>query len=331
MKKFTKITLIVVAVMAGVGILLCGIASMMGAGSVVSIARSGGLDFGNWHIGATGIYYSADEDDWVDVGDIDVGDISDEDTDGVKLSDQELPEDWEDNLETAEYAVSSVQNIKFEIDAAEVLVEASEDAQTLGVRLIRGQEKYYDCALEGDTLTISYQSKGHYFRKAPKIVVMLPEEAVFHSLTVEMGASALEFQVPKLTVSELSVDAGVGSLEAERFDVSERMEINVGLGSVEIADGTYGEMNLDCGMGNIAVGGKVLGNVTGSCSMGNLELDFQGKEMDYNYDLSCSMGNLEINGKSYSSINGMREVRNEGAVGTITLDCGMGNVELNIE
>lgn len=203
MKKFTKITLIVVAVMAGVGILLCGIASMMGAGSVVSIARSGGLDFGNWHIGPEGIYYSTDEEDWVDVGDIDVGDISDEDTDGVKLSDQELPEDWEDNLGTAEYAVSSVQNIKFEIDAAEVLVEASEDAQTLGVRLIRGQEKYYDCALEGDTLTISYQSKGHYFRKAPKILVTLPEEAVFHSLTVEMGASALEFQVPKLTVSEL--------------------------------------------------------------------------------------------------------------------------------
>ena len=155
MKKFTKITLIVVAVMAGVGILLCGIASMMGAGSVVSIARSGGLDFGNWHIGPEGIYYSTDEEDWVDVGDIDVWNISDEDTDGVKLSEQELPEDWEDNLGTAEYAVSSVQNIKFEIDAAEVAVEASEDAQTLGVRLIRGQEKYYDCALEGDTLTIS--------------------------------------------------------------------------------------------------------------------------------------------------------------------------------
>ncbi len=329
MKKFTKITLIVVAVMAGVGILLCGIASMMGAGSVVSIARSGGLDFGNWHIGPTGIYYHSGDDYGSDVGDI--GDIDGEAADGVKLSDKELPEDWADNLGTEEYAVSSFQNIKFEIDAAEVLVEASEDAQTLGVRLLRGQEKYYDCALEGDTLTISYQSKGHYFRKAPKIVVMLPEEAVFHSLTVEMGASALEFQVPKLTVSELSVDAGVGSLEAERFDVSERMEINVGLGSVEIADGTYGEMNLDCGMGNIAVGGKVLGNVTGSCSMGNLELDFQGKEMDYNYDLSCSMGNLEINGRGYSGINSTREVRNEGAVGTITLDCGMGNVELNIE
>ena len=50
MKKFTKVSLIVVAVIAAVGIIFCGIAAAMGAGlgTVYHMAKSGEFDFGNW-------------------------------------------------------------------------------------------------------------------------------------------------------------------------------------------------------------------------------------------------------------------------------------------
>ena len=69
MKKFTKITLIVAAVLLGVGLIFCGVSTAMGA-SVWRMAKNGELRYGNWHIGPVGLYYSGsdydDDDDYDD-------------------------------------------------------------------------------------------------------------------------------------------------------------------------------------------------------------------------------------------------------------------------
>ena len=70
MKKFTKITLIVAAVLLGVGLIFCGVSTAMGA-SVWRMAKNGELRYGNWHIGPVGLYYSGsdyddDDDDYED-------------------------------------------------------------------------------------------------------------------------------------------------------------------------------------------------------------------------------------------------------------------------
>ena len=78
MKKFTKITLIIAAILAGIGIVFCGIATAMSGGFAAMHQNfSQEITFGNWHIGRDGVYYSdADfiggryiddtEDDWDD-------------------------------------------------------------------------------------------------------------------------------------------------------------------------------------------------------------------------------------------------------------------------
>ncbi len=48
MNKFTRITLLIVAVMAGTGILLCGISALMGADTVQC---AGWRRTGNWETG----------------------------------------------------------------------------------------------------------------------------------------------------------------------------------------------------------------------------------------------------------------------------------------
>ena len=69
MKKFTKITLIVAAVLLGVGLIFCGVSTAMGA-SVWRMAKNGELRYGNWHIGPGGLYYNGsdydDDDDYDD-------------------------------------------------------------------------------------------------------------------------------------------------------------------------------------------------------------------------------------------------------------------------
>ena len=50
-----------------------------------------------------------------------------------------------------------------------------------------------------------------------------------------------------------------------------------------------------------------------------------------NYKLSCGLGKIEINDNNYSNISGSRKIQNEGAVGTIELDCGMGGIDVEFE
>lgn len=62
MKKFTKITLMIAAILVALGIICCGIAAIMGAGwtTIHQKALAGEFDFGNWHIG-NGVYYAYDQ------------------------------------------------------------------------------------------------------------------------------------------------------------------------------------------------------------------------------------------------------------------------------
>lgn len=68
MKKFSKICLIIVAVLGGMGLLLGGISALLGGGfgAIRRMAERGELDAGNWHIRPYELYYSSDEEDTED-------------------------------------------------------------------------------------------------------------------------------------------------------------------------------------------------------------------------------------------------------------------------
>ena len=57
MKKFTKASLILVAVFFGLGIIFCTVSTAVGGGwaAVHQKMQAGEYDFGNWHFG-NGIY-----------------------------------------------------------------------------------------------------------------------------------------------------------------------------------------------------------------------------------------------------------------------------------
>ena len=90
MKKFTKIILIIAAVIAAAGIICSGIAAAMGAGwaTIHKKALEGEFDFGNWHF-RNGVYYGiedTDDDDWDD----DDWDDDDWDDDDENITPEEM-------------------------------------------------------------------------------------------------------------------------------------------------------------------------------------------------------------------------------------------------
>ena len=43
-------------------------------------------------------------------------------------------------------------------------------------------------------------------------------------------------------------------------------------------------------------------NLEADCGIGNIDLDINGKESDYDYEISCSAGEVDIGDSSYSGI-----------------------------
>lgn len=319
MKKFTKIMLIIAVSLLGAGLIFCGVSTAMGA-SVWRMAKNGELRYGNWHIGPVGLYYSSadgddEEDDDMDDFDEDDDDSDDDDSDDddmiTDISDMEFSTEVPAGGADSSFDVSSIRNIKLDIDAAEITVKEPDDSTKIRAVLKHGKEKYYSCRLDGDTLKIKYDAKKHYYKRSPQIILYLPKGSSF---------------------DELNFDIGAGNFEAERFQVDGKMDVSVGVGNVEITDSVvYGDVALDCGVGNFSMEGSVEGNLKADCGMGSMTLDLNGGEKEYNYKLSCGLGSIDVDGETYSNISGDKEVKNEGAEKNMELDCGMGSIEVDFE
>lgn len=335
MKKFTKISLIIAAILGGVGILLCGIASVMGGGysTIRQMARNGELNRGNWHISGHGIYYGVDDDDWDIDTDIDVDTDVDVETGMENAADADTHHGTvldSDEL-VYEYAITGITNLDLDISAAELSFVEGTKKDSMVVRLYDCQGRYYEGGASGDTLKIKYKQEHDFYDNAEQIVIEIPAGMQFEKMDLDIGATDAEFMLKDVSCDTLLLDVGAGNIVADEFVVKEYMEANAGVGNVEINGGSYRDISLECGMGNFSMEGTLEGNLVAECGMGSMELKLKGDAAAYNYDLSCGLGELNVNGTKYSSIAGSHKVKNEGAIGTISLECGMGSLDLVIE
>ena len=85
------------------------------------------------------------------------------------------------------------------------------------------------------------------------------------------------------------------------------------------------------GTGNVDLDNLNVQNLEADCGIGNIDLDINGKESDYDYEISCSAGEIDIGDSSYSGIGHEKKISNPGASGKMDLDCGVGNITVDFE
>lgn len=324
MKKFTKVCLIIAAVLGGVGLFLCGIASAMGGyGTIRQLAEDGKLNHGNWHIGRIGIYYG---DDW---------DENDINTDVHGHTVEHTVTDAEAGTDGAAYVYETekIQKLDIDIGAANVLFTEGEREDAVVVTLYNCRENDYEGAVEDDTLHIEYETEhiAYTGNTDMKVVVEIPAGMSFDTVDIDMGAANVEFALSDISCNTLHMDVGAANVIADEFNVKELFDVSVGAGNVEIYDGSYGNIKVSCGMGNFTMTGAVTGNVKAECGMGNLDMNLGGNPEAYDYDLSCGAGDMVVNGVQYGGIAGKHHLKNDDAVGTIDIECGMGSVKFIME
>lgn len=302
MKLFTRISLILAGVLAGIGVLLCIVASVMGGG--VHKLLEAGVTYGNWHIGWDGIYYSD----------------RDRDTEG-------------ESSVSYTYETAGIRNLEIDMEAAEVYVEEGAQTDTVVVHMYRGREQDYKEAVTADgTLSLAYHRSGDWSNRSnTEFVIELPSGLALSDVKLELDAAEGQLSLADMRCEKLTVTVDAASAVLEDFTVSGETIVLADTGNAELLGGTYQNLEIDCDMGNVSVEGAAEGDITAKTSMGNVALSLSGDAAAYRYELSCDMGELTVNGRDYSSISADYEPQNAGAEHTAALSCDMGSLELTIQ
>lgn len=329
MKKFTKITLIIVAILTGLGIVFCGIGAAMGAGvgTVYNMAREGKFNTGNWHFDR-GISWSTDWDDsdWSSWGDWEDWDDDDVNwNDGYQVKNHTI-------AAQNEYEVSEISEIYLDVYAIDINVKTDASVDNIKIKLMDGKADHFTCTTDAQKLTVKYDAKNvEKEYSSAYLEVILPSSYTADLMDVKAGAGDVYIDENGLTVKDMKISMGAGDFNAFKLNVIGDLDISAGAGDVNILDSTYQDVTIDAGVGDATLEGTLNGDLTGSCGVGELDLTLKGKESDYNYELSCGLGEMEINGSCYSNIGGKKVIENDGAEKTLSLDCGVGCLTVEIE
>lgn len=97
------------------------------------------------------------------------------------ISDMEFSTEVPAGGADSSFDVSSIRNIKLDIDAAEITVKEPDDSTKIRAVLKHGKEKYYSCRLDGDTLKIKYDAKNIIIKNHRRSSCICPREVLLMS------------------------------------------------------------------------------------------------------------------------------------------------------
>lgn len=301
MKKFTKITLTIAAILAALGIICCGIAAIMGAGwtTIHQKALAGEFDFGNWHIG-NGIYYGSDH----------------------------SGKQGKTESHTETFAASGIRSLKIDLDVVDSLdFQISDSTDTISVEMEDGYEKYFSTNQDGSELEITYNSAQHYFDDEPTITVVLPKECKNLALNLEIGVGDVSMESEAFTAENLYLSVGTGDVSMNQFSTKKAAELQVGTGDVSVISGDYEKMNIQSEVGDVSFSGNVSDKLQVKAGTGDVSVSLAGKEKEYAFDLSAGVGDITLNGSLKGSFPAEYKSGSDGGT-KVEVTAGVGDIDV---
>lgn len=178
--------------------------------------------------------------------------------------------------------------------------------------------------VEGDILYVKSVRPANLEIGSSTITLYLPNSSL-QVLDVSLGAGQLKLE--DMAVQDMAASIGAGQLLMEDMALG-TLDVALGAGELRAEDVTVENLYASIGAGNMDFSGGIYRSAEISCSMGNVSMELEGDEDDFNYQLNCVAGNMEIDGERYYGAALERYIDNDAAK-TISIDCSMGNVEVD--
>lgn len=240
-------------------------------------------------------------------------------------------ETMEKGVRVDTFTAEDVKSLELRIAAAAVRTEKSAGGE-IRVEAKNLQDDKYTCELRSGRLVIIYKAEGvihlHRFdQDDTEIMLYLPANMSLDDVSLAIGAGSMYLDAVPVSCMQMKVEIGAGKWKAEHLSVAEGLNVEIGAGKAKMKDVTAGRLNIDCGVGSSVYKGSVNGDVKVSCGVGSCNFQLENKENDFNYDVSCAVGSVKINGSRLRSYASKKSYKNESALGTAVLECGLGSIE----
>lgn len=335
MKKFLKTCLILSGVLLALGVVCYDIGIALGSSpkDVWAMAENGDLNVGHWHIGRWALYWSDDTDS--EDEEMEEDDAYGRAGDGTETLGTDPDRSDGNVIEYGKvdksFPSSDVDTLKVNFQYGTMHITDSDD-DTITVSIDAPKKNSYRCEIKDGTLTVKDKTKGYKWNSGEKQVtatIAIPKGKTFKKAVIHTDAGKITMD-HELTAEDMQLDIDAGELMADVVRADKKLDMEVGAGHMKVDSFTAGKVTLDCGVGQLELTGTANRDVEADCGIGQIAMTLTGQEDSYDYDLSCGLGEIRINGKSYSSLGDDKEIDN-GADREIALDCGVGQIDLNVK
>lgn len=230
---------------------------------------------------------------------------------------------WKGDVERQMVVQGSVGELNLEIGGSMIEIKDSPDGNIYIEGESVGKMQAY---VEGDVLYIKSVRPANLADeiKNSSIILYLPEECSLRRLDLSLGAGQLKLK--NRVVEDMEVSVGAGQLLLTDVTLN-TLEVSLGAGELRARDVTVLSLDASIDMGNMDFIGAINESAEISCSMGNVNMDLEGNQEDFNFQLNCVAGNMEIDGERFSGAAMDRYIDN-GAAKYMEINCSMGNVDI---
>ncbi|MBR5800294.1 MAG: DUF4097 family beta strand repeat protein [Lachnospiraceae bacterium] len=322
MNKFIKISLIVAAVLLGVGLLFSAI-GLFGAKREIKrlikeeVITQEKIQKVTDLLNGEGLSLDISDQDI----NIQIGDGAKE----LEINGEVLAED----NKKVSFDASTIQALELDLGVGSLTVEEkAEDDGSLDLAFEGlGKCKYF---VEEGTLYVE-AFKGLNVSNQTGIVtevtIKVPKDFNLNEVDAKVGAGIMNLD--DLQVAEMEAEVAAGELVVKRVAAGE-IAVDIGAGKATVKDAVVKDLDVNVSMGECVFEGKVEGDLEAECAMGNIELVIDGKEDAYNYDVNCSAGNVTIGDYNYTALGASKEIDN-GAEKNMQVKCSMGQIMIEFE
>lgn len=205
----------------------------------------------------------------------------------------------------------AVRELEVDASIGSIAIQPGEDWSLEGYDLTVPQQLKYSFA--DGKLTVSYdlsKIKPDGKGQQDHIHLTFPKSVQLDEFSLNGGVGTGTLQ--QLNSKRMELNAGVGSIEAEDVQVSEKLEVYGGVGLVQISGSFGGEIELNGGVGEI-------------------DLTVQGAgEDEFDCDIDSGLGQIRYGNRSVGVVDGEYTVE-QGRTKNISVDGGVGDIKVRFE
>ncbi len=141
---------------------------------------------------------------------------------------------------------------------------------------------------------------------------------------IDINNGVGDIEIKDISADSLDIDCGTSPVLARNIKIS-NCNISGGTGSIKLYDISTDKIKIESGTGSTYISGDINKQATINTGTSGVELELKGREKDYDYDIKTGLGSIEINNNKYKR---EAKIDNKSNSANIKINAGTGSVDI---